>query len=57
MATSLLWVGIHLTSISIIFEFAISNDHLVENDEPYSWFLKLLDSHLASIGHFHELSK
>jgi hypothetical protein len=43
MAIILLWVGIHLTSISTIYEFVISNDHLVEDDQPYLWYLKLLD--------------
>ncbi len=33
--TILLWVGIHLTSISTIFEITISNDHLVQDDEVY----------------------
>jgi hypothetical protein len=57
MATILWWVSIHLTSISTIFGFVISNDQFVEDDEPYLWFLKLLGSHPTCIGNLHELSK
>jgi hypothetical protein len=57
METILLWVGIHLTSISNIFEITISNDHLVQADEVNPWSPMPLDICLNSNLCWHNFFK